>query len=80
MTDLIGSAGASTTTIMGGSTIIVEGRTVLVITLPERSEDITTTGTANITKTIIANILTNGTNIGDIPGNPQDMKIGGIET
>lgn len=65
MTDLIESA---------------EARTVLVITLRKRSEDITTSATANITNSIIAIILTNGTNIRGIPSNPQDGKIGGNET
>jgi len=80
MTDLIEWVGASTTTIMGGFTITVEARTVLVITLRKRSEDITTSATANITNSIIAIILTNGTNIPGIPGNPQDRKVGGNET
>jgi len=65
MTDLIESAGA---------------RTVLIITLRKRSEDITTSATEKITNSIIAIILTNGTNIPGIPGNPQDRKIGGNET
>jgi len=80
MTDLIELAGVSTTTIMGGFTITMEVRTILVITLRKRSEDITMSATANITKSIIATILTNGTNIRGIPSNPRDMKIGGIET
>ena len=80
MTDLIGSAAASTTTIMAGFTIIVGAYTVLAITLHKRSEDITTSATANITKSMIAIILTNGTNVQGIPSNPQDMKIGGNET
>ena len=80
MTDLIESAGALTTTIMGGFTITVEARTVLVITFPKRSEDITMSATAKITNNIIAIILTNGTHIRGIPNNPQDMKIGGNET
>jgi len=80
MTDLIEPAGAITTTIMAGFTIIVEARTVLVITLRKRSEDIMTSATANITNSIIAIILTNGTNIRGIPSNPQDGKIGGNET
>jgi hypothetical protein len=79
MTDLIESAGARTT-IMVGFTIIMGACTVLIITLRKRSEDITTSATANITNSIIAIILTNGTNIPVIPGNPQDRKIGGNET
>ena len=55
-------------------------RTVLIITLRKRSEDITTSATANITNSIIAIILINGTNIPGIPSNPQDRKIGGNET
>jgi hypothetical protein len=70
----------STTTIMAGFTIMVEARTVLVITLRKRSEDITTSATANITNSIIAIILTNGTNIPGTASNPQDRKIGGNET
>ena len=79
MMDLIESAGARTTIIMAGFTIMMEARTVLIITLRKRSEDITTSATANITNSIIAIILTNGTNIPGIPGNPQDRKIGGNE-
>ena len=79
MTDLIESAEARTTTITAGFTIMMEARTVLVITLRKTSEDITTSATANITNSIIAIILTNGTNIPGIPGNPQDRKIGGNE-
>jgi hypothetical protein len=79
MTDLIESAGARTTTMMAGFTIMIEARTVLVITLRKRSEDITTSATAKTTNSIIAIILTNGTNIRGIPSNAQDMKIGGNE-
>jgi len=80
MMDLIVSAGARTTIIVAGFTFIVGPRTVLVITLRKRSEDITTSATANITNSIIANILTNGTNVEGIPSNPQGMKIEGNET
>jgi hypothetical protein len=80
MMDLIESAGARTTTIMADFTIIVEARIVLVITLRKRSEDITTSATANIGNSIIAIILTNGTNIRGIQSNPQDMRIGENET
>jgi hypothetical protein len=80
MTDLIESAGAHITTIMVGFTIMIEARTVLVITFRKRSEDITTSATANITNSIIAIILNNGTNIRGIQSNPQDSKIGGNET
>jgi hypothetical protein len=80
MTDLIESAGARTTTIMAGFTVIMGACIVLIITLRKRSEDTTTSATANITNSIIAIILTNGTNIRGIPSNPQDRKIGGNET
>jgi hypothetical protein len=65
---------------MADFTVMIEARTVLVITLRKRSEDITTSATAKITNSIIAMILTNGTNIRGIPRNPQDMKIGDNET
>jgi len=39
-----------------------------------------TNRTVNITNSIIAIILTYGTKIPDIPGNPKDRKIGGNET
>lgn len=80
MMDLTVSAGERTTIIVVGFTFIVEAPTVLVIMPRQRSEDIMTSATANITNSIIANILTNGTNIGGIPNNPQDMKRGGNET
>ena len=80
MTDLIEPAGARTTTIMAGFTIMMDARTVLIITPRKRSEDITTSATAKITNSIIAIILTNRTNIRGIPSNLQDMKIGGSET
>jgi hypothetical protein len=79
MMDLIESAEVLTTTIVVGFTFIEEARTILVITLRKRGGDITTSATTNITNSIIANILTNGTNIGGIPNNPQDMKIEGNE-
>jgi hypothetical protein len=65
---------------MAGFTIMMAARTVFTITLRKISEDITTSATANITNSIIAIILTNGTNIRGIPSNPQDRKKGGNET
>jgi len=65
---------------MTNFTVMIAVRTVLIITLRKRSEDITTSAIANITNSIIEIILTDGTNIPGIPGNPQDRKIGGNET
>jgi hypothetical protein len=65
---------------MAGFTFMRAVRTVFIITLHKTSDDITTSATANITNSIIVNILTRRTNIRDTPGTPQDRKIGGIET
>jgi hypothetical protein len=80
MTGRIDSAGERTTTIMGGFTFMRAVRTVFIITLHKTSEDSTTSATANITNSIIANILSRRTNIPDTPGTTQDRKNGGIET
>ncbi len=80
MMDLTESVGARTTTIMGGFIFMMVVHTVFIIILNKTSEDITTNATKKIMKSIVANILTNGTNIGGIPSNPQDMKIGGNVT
>ena len=65
---------------MAGFTFMVAVDTVFIITLRKTSGDITTSATANITNSIIAIILTRGTNIRDTPGTPQDRKNGGNET
>jgi len=65
---------------MEGFMFMMAVRTVFIITLHKTSEDITTSATANIMKSIIANILNRQTNIRDTQGTPQDRKNGGIET
>jgi hypothetical protein len=65
---------------MAGFTFMKAVRTVFIITLRRISEDITTSATANITNSIIVNILNRRTNIRDTPGTPQGRKNGGIET
>jgi hypothetical protein len=64
---------------MAGFTIMMAARTVFTNTLSKTCEGITTSATANIANSIIAIILTYGTKIPGIPGNPQDRKIGGNE-
>jgi hypothetical protein len=47
--------------------------------LRKTNEHITTSSTPEIASSIIAIILTGGTNIRNTPGHPQDRKIGGNE-
>jgi hypothetical protein len=65
---------------MAGFTFIKVVSTVFIITFRKTSEDITRSDIANITNSIIAIILSRGTNIRDIPGTPQERKNGGNET
>jgi hypothetical protein len=65
---------------MVGFTFIKAVITVLIITFRKTCEGITRSAIANITNSIIAIILSRGTNIRDTPGAPQERKNGGIET
>jgi hypothetical protein len=76
----IETAVTCTTTMMAGFTFIKVVSTVFIITFRKTSEDITRSDIANITNSIIAIILSRGTNIRDTPGTPQDRKNGGNET
>ncbi len=68
------------TTMTAGFTIIKGVITVLIITFRKTGEDITRSAIANITNSIIAIILSPGTNIRDTPDNPQKRKNGRNET
>ncbi len=70
----------STTTMMAGFTFIKVVSTVFIMTFRQTSEDITRSPTANITNSIIENILTLGTNIRDTQGTPQEKRNGGNKT
>jgi predicted ThiF/HesA family dinucleotide-utilizing enzyme len=65
---------------MAGFTFIKAVSTVFIITFRKTSEDITRSAIANITNSIIAIILSRGTNIPDTQGIPQERKNGGTET
>jgi len=69
-----------TITMMAGFTFIKVVSTVFIITFRKTCEDITRSAIANITNSIIGNILTRGTNIRDTQGTPQERKNGGNET
>jgi len=70
----------STTTMMAGFTFIKVVSTVFIMTFRQTSEDITRSPIANITNSIIENILTLGTNIRDTQGTPQEKRNGGNKT
>jgi hypothetical protein len=80
MMDRTESAGALTTTIMAGFTSMIAVRSVFIKTFRKPSEVITKSATAKIANSIIAIIITGGTNIQDTPGHPRERKIGGNET
>jgi len=70
----------STTTMMAGFTFIKVVSTVFIMTFRQTSEDIMRSPIANITNSIIENILTLGTNIRDTQGTPQEKRNGGNKT
>jgi len=70
----------STTIMMAGFTFIKVVSTVFIMTFRQTSEDITRSPIANITNSIIENILTLGTNIRDTQGTPQEKRNGGNKT
>ncbi|OGQ00153.1 MAG: hypothetical protein A2026_16350 [Deltaproteobacteria bacterium RBG_19FT_COMBO_46_12] len=76
----IETAMTSTTTMMAGFTFIKVVSTVFIMTFRQTSEDITRSPIANITNSIIENILTLGTNIQDTQGTPQEKRNGGNKT
>jgi hypothetical protein len=61
-------------------TIIKAVISVLIITFRKTCEEITRSGTEKIANSIIAIILTGGTNIRNTLGHPQDIKVGRNET
>ena len=80
MTGRIEAVVTCCTTMMVDFTFIKAVISVLIITFRKTCEEITRSGTEKIVNSIIAIILTGGTNIRNTLGHPGDLTIGSDET